>query len=82
VGASAWWREKEERGRAWCGDRQLRAVGNGPRPSGVGSIVAARTGEGVGDADDRVSTTVGRDQGEAGPGGSGQGAREKREIAR
>jgi hypothetical protein len=34
---------------------------------------------GVGDAGDGVSTTDGRDRGEAGPGGTGRGVREKRE---
>jgi hypothetical protein len=44
----------------------------------VGSAVVTQTEEGGGHGDG-VSTTNGRDQGEAGPGGSGRGARAMRE---
>jgi hypothetical protein len=48
VGASAWRREKEERGGPGRGSRQLRAAGNGPQLSGTGGAVATRTEEGGG----------------------------------
>jgi hypothetical protein len=41
VGASALRREKEERGGAWHGSRQLRVADNSPQQSGVGGVVTA-----------------------------------------
>jgi hypothetical protein len=46
--------EKEEEGRGgggWHGGRQCRVAGHGPRPSGVGACVVARTGKGAGTGD-------------------------------
>jgi hypothetical protein len=66
TGAFTWRRKKEDMG-SCRGGRQLRVANNGPRPSGVG------------DAGDGVSVADGWDRGEAGPGGSGRGTREKGE---
>jgi hypothetical protein len=80
AGTSAWRREKEERG-PWNCSGQLGAGGNGPQQLSAGGAIVAKTGEGGGCGRPGASVTDRRDRGEAVPGGSGWGAREKEREA-
>jgi hypothetical protein len=81
MGASAWRREKEERGGAGAvvGCSRWLAMAPDLQAWAAPLLREQRRAAGVGDADDGVSVTDGRDQGKAGPGCGGRGAREKRE---
>jgi hypothetical protein len=84
VGASAWRREKEERG-GWCGVHQRTAASSSPGRQARVALLPREQGRvaAVGDAAMRANEADKQDRGEAGPGvSSGVGREKGREAGR